>query len=559
MDTERRSPDSPSVGCGLYPWPRDVCFNPAVSDRTTSRDRERGDALAVATVALPLVTIAACGGGHGRARGSRTSSTTPRHRASTTPTTASSSSSSAAASPRSTATATGATSCSSPAAATPAALYHNDSPAGGALRFTQLPSAGHRPHRGHRRVPARHRQRRADRPRRAAPRRRRRAARPRATAGSRTPTRRSGIDGGDAWTGRRVQRRRGRARTRLPTLAFGDYLRARTGTGATTAGSSGPDATGERYAPPIALDPRLLHAVDAVQRLGPHRPARPADVERPALLPSTARSSCGGSTPGEAPRAYTEADGWRPLQIWGMGIASQDLTGDGLPGGVPHEPGRQQAADARRRPRTADVRRHRPGARASPRSGPFTGGDVLPSTAWHPEFADVNNDGFVDLLVTKGNVDAQVDQAQRDPNNLFIGQPDGTFVEGAEEAGIVVVRAGARRGRRRPQPRRPARHRGRQPARRTHAVAQRRPRRRRAAGGDGSLDRRPPAAARAERRRHRRVGGGARRRADDHAARSPSAAGHVSGELGWLHSGIGSADRRRGARAVAGRHASGRG
>ena len=36
-------------------------------------------------------------------------------------------------------------------------------------------------------------------------------------------------------------------------------------------------------------------------------------------------------TPGEAPRLYTEADGWHPMQIWGMGIASQDVTGDGYP------------------------------------------------------------------------------------------------------------------------------------------------------------------------------------------------------------------------------------
>ena len=35
--------------------------------------------------------------------------------------------------------------------------------------------------------------------------------------------------------------------------------------------------------------------------------------------------------PGEAPTPYTADDGWAPLQIWGMGIASQDLTGDGLP------------------------------------------------------------------------------------------------------------------------------------------------------------------------------------------------------------------------------------
>ncbi|MBI4932539.1 MAG: CRTAC1 family protein, partial [Actinobacteria bacterium] len=68
---------------------------------------------------------------------------------------------------------------------------------------------------------------------------------------------------------------------------------------------------------------------------------------------------------------------------------------------------------------------------------PFTGGDVLPSTAWHPEFDDVNNDGNIDLFVTKGNVEVQVDSAVRDPNNLLMGQDDGTFVEGAEDAGIV--------------------------------------------------------------------------------------------------------------------------
>ena len=35
--------------------------------------------------------------------------------------------------------------------------------------------------------------------------------------------------------------------------------------------------------------------------------------------------------PGQAPRLYTEADGWVTVQIEGMGIASQDVTGDGLP------------------------------------------------------------------------------------------------------------------------------------------------------------------------------------------------------------------------------------
>jgi hypothetical protein len=62
---------------------------------------------------------------------------------------------------------------------------------------------------------------------------------------------------------------------------------------------------------------------------------------------------------------------------------------------------------------------------------------VLPSTAWHAEFDDVNNDGLADLFVTKGNVEAQPDYATRDPSDLLIGQADGTFREGAQTAGIV--------------------------------------------------------------------------------------------------------------------------
>jgi hypothetical protein len=73
---------------------------------------------------------------------------------------------------------------------------------------------------------------------------------------------------------------------------------------------------------------------------------------------------------------------------------------------------------------------------------PYAGGDVLPSTAWHPEFEDVNNDGFVDLFISKGNVEAQIDYAERDPNDLLLGRRDGTFVEGAQDAGIVGFQRG---------------------------------------------------------------------------------------------------------------------
>lgn len=61
----------------------------------------------------------------------------------------------------------------------------------------------------------------------------------------------------------------------------------------------------------------------------------------------------------------------------------------------------------------------------------------MPSTGWHPEFQDVNNDGFIDLFISKGNVDSMPEYAAEDPNNLLLGQPDGTFVEGAVDAGIV--------------------------------------------------------------------------------------------------------------------------
>jgi hypothetical protein len=43
----------------------------------------------------------------------------------------------------------------------------------------------------------------------------------------------------------------------------------------------------------------------------------------------------------------------------------------------------------------------------------------------------------MDLFVSKGNVEAMTDYAAADPNNLLLGQPDGTFVEAAEAAGIV--------------------------------------------------------------------------------------------------------------------------
>jgi hypothetical protein len=81
-------------------------------------------------------------------------------------------------------------------------------------------------------------------------------------------------------------------------------------------------------------------------------------------------------------------------------------------------------------------------ARGATAHKPYAGDTEMRSTAWHAEFEDANNDGLMDLFVSKGNVEAQADYAMRDPNNLLLGQPDGTFVEGGMDAGLASFARG---------------------------------------------------------------------------------------------------------------------
>ncbi len=139
---------------------------------------------------------------------------------------------------------------------------------------------------------------------------------------------------------------------------------------------------------------------------------------------------------GEPPDLYTRDDGWEETRIWGMGIASHDVDGDGLPEVFLTSQGDnklQTLVDGSENPTYEDI------ALASGVTAhrPFTGDTSLPSTAWHAEFEDMNNDGFMDLFVTKGNVDAVPEFAMDDPNNLLLGQPDGTFMEAAGDARLA--------------------------------------------------------------------------------------------------------------------------
>ena len=145
--------------------------------------------------------------------------------------------------------------------------------------------------------------------------------------------------------------------------------------------------------------------------------------------------------PGQTPHLYTAAEGWATVQVNGMGIASYDLTGTGYPDYF-------LTSQAANRLQTLAAGSARPAykdagmVRGINAAHPFVGDTALPSTAWHPQFEDINNDGYVDLFISKGNVSEQPDYARKDPSDLLLGQPDGTFIEAADRAGIVTFDRG---------------------------------------------------------------------------------------------------------------------
>ena len=118
-----------------------------------------------------------------------------------------------------------------------------------------------------------------------------------------------------------------------------------------------------------------------------------------------------------------------------MGIASADITGDGMPEVMMTSMG-DQLLQINNGDGTLSNAPYSIGTYAQ---RPYLGDDGRPSTGWHAEFGDIDNDGRLDLFIAKGNVDQMPSNAIHDPNNLLMQGADGVFVEKGAEAGIATL------------------------------------------------------------------------------------------------------------------------
>ncbi|MGL4488905.1 MAG: CRTAC1 family protein [Rhizobiaceae bacterium] len=249
-----------------------------------------------------------------------------------------------------------------------------------------------------------------------------------------------GFDGGDAWSAAFAATfEKGAA---LPTLAVGNYInRAEEFSpwgSCTDNWLHRPLGTEQKFAPPVALKPSFC----ALSMLF-------TDWNRsglPALRVSNDREYYEGGTEqlwhveaGKEPKLFAEEEGWQRLRIWGMGIAAYDLDFDGF-----QEYFHTSMADNKLQALAAPTKdgtvkptyKDIAFAKGVTAHRPFTGDDLKPSTAWHAQFEDVNNDSLADLFVAKGNVDRMPDFAGKDPNNLLIQEADGKFTEAAKTSGV---------------------------------------------------------------------------------------------------------------------------
>ena len=225
-----------------------------------------------------------------------------------------------------------------------------------------------------------------------------------------------------------------------PTLAFGNYVDfgvADAARGCQANTLLRPAGAGPGYGTPVELTPGWC----ALSMLfsdwdGSGRSDLRVSNDRHYYPAADGEEQLWRMEPNAAPRLYTGDEGWVRVQLQGMGIGTYDLTGDGLPEVYLTSQGDQKLqtlSAGAAQPKYADI-----GFKRGVNVASAFAGDVgMASTGWHPQFEDVNDDGFVDLFVSKGNVSKELGFAQRDPSNLLLGSPDGAFREAADTAGIM--------------------------------------------------------------------------------------------------------------------------
>jgi enediyne biosynthesis protein E4 len=248
------------------------------------------------------------------------------------------------------------------------------------------------------------------------------------------------IDGGDAWhTSFSATWEKG---NNLPTLAFGTYI----------------DRKFENDPWGHCTDNFMLRPADDQKTYGPQIALTPSYCSLSMLFTDWNRSGTpslrvsndreyyvGGQEQmwhvdaGQAPKLYTEDEGWKYVRLWGMGIASADINNSGFPSyflSSMADQRMQLLSDGSDKPTYHEAQY----AMGTSAQRPYAGGDLRSSTGWHTQFEDVNNDGLYDLFIAKGNVDRMPDFASKDPNNLLLQKPDGNFMESGEKAGILSYR-----------------------------------------------------------------------------------------------------------------------
>ena len=249
----------------------------------------------------------------------------------------------------------------------------------------------------------------------------------------------------------------------MPTLAFGNYV--------TDAETQDPDhlcadnelfrpAAGEgRYGAAIPLTPSwcaLSMLFSDWDRSG-RRDLRVSNDRHYYSDLSDGEEQLWRIAPGEPPRQYTGDDGWVSVRIQGMGIASYDVTGDGYPDSYLTSQGANVLQIAPGRAVETDLPGHGAQARSHRRPGHRQEAIRCPRPPGTPSSRTSTTMASSTCSSRRATSTSSLTTRRRTRRDLFLGQPDGTFVQGCRGCRDRRFRPRSRGCAGRPQHRRPAR------------------------------------------------------------------------------------------------------